>query len=282
MKTFQTRVLKWYAANKRDLPWRQTDDPYHILVSEVMLQQTQVDRVIPKYQAFLAAFPTIEHLAAAKTSNVISLWSGLGYNRRAVYLQKAAQEIVARGGNVPDAEEALQQLSGVGVYTSRAVLCFAFHRDVPVIDTNIRRVFSRYFFEGKGSVEEIDARVARSVPRGNGTAWNNALMDFGSILCTAAAPACGVCPVNSTCAACKVGNQERYLRIASPQKKFKDSRRQYRGMVLRMLKDAPEQGIVVQMLQQGMKKSKKFIDSIIDELEKDSLVVRKKEYVSLP
>lgn len=136
----QTALLTWFAENARDLPWRRTRDPYRVLVSEVMLQQTQVDRVIPKYEAFLAAFPTVEALAAAPTAEVIRLWAGLGYNRRAVNLQRAARAVVEeRGGLFPHEVEELLRLPGIGPYTAGAVACFAFEQDVAFVDTNIRR-----------------------------------------------------------------------------------------------------------------------------------------------
>lgn len=153
IKAFQTKILDWYKKHKRDLPWRETRDPYRILVSEVMLQQTQVSRVIPKYESWLKAFPTLESLAQAKTSEVLRLWSGLGYNRRALYLQKAAkalEELRIKNYELrkktnkdtfwPKTIEELKKLPGIGEYTAAAVACFAFDQQVVVIDTNIRKV----------------------------------------------------------------------------------------------------------------------------------------------
>lgn len=140
------RILRWYRQNKRDLPWRRTNDPYAILVSEVMLQQTQVDRVIPKYEAFLARFPTIEKLADASLGDVLKLWSGLGYNRRAKYLKQMA-EMVMNGynGQIPDSYDELRKLPGIGDYTANAVLCFAFKKKAPAVDTNVRNVIENEF-----------------------------------------------------------------------------------------------------------------------------------------
>src|SRR4051812_14715409 len=133
----QEGLLAWYAANRRDLPWRQTRDPYKILLSEVMLQQTQVPRVLPRWQAWLRRFPTIEALAAAPTADVLREWSGLGYNSRAVRLQAVARHVVAElGGQMPATVEGLLALPGIGDYTARAVACFAHEQDVPVLDTN--------------------------------------------------------------------------------------------------------------------------------------------------
>src|SRR3954469_15130699 len=134
-------LLGWFEANRRDLPWRRTRDPYRILVSEIMLQQTQVDRVIPYYENFLSLFPTVQDLAEAPTSQVIQAWAGLGYNRRAVNLQRTAQGVVERFvGVFPRSSEELRLLPGIGPYTSGAVACFAFEQDAAFIDTNMRRV----------------------------------------------------------------------------------------------------------------------------------------------
>ncbi len=142
---FQASILAWYKVNKRSLPWRSTSDPYRIMVSEIMLQQTQVDRVLPKYLQFIKAYPSIEDLAKAPPAKLIALWSGLGYNRRIINLQRAAQHIVTRE-SFPDQLEELLLLPGIGPYTSRAILSFAYAKDVAVVDTNVRRVFSRLFF----------------------------------------------------------------------------------------------------------------------------------------
>src|SRR5579884_940894 len=141
-----TSLLQWYAVEKRDLPWRATHDPYAILVSEIMLQQTQVDRVLPKYSQFLAAFPTLSDLARAPTADVISVWVPLGYNMRAVRLQSIARQIMAEyNGSIPDTIDELLKLKGVGRYTAGALACFAYHKQVATVDTNIFRVLHRLF-----------------------------------------------------------------------------------------------------------------------------------------
>jgi len=199
------RLLAWFRANARDLPWRRTRDPYRVLVSEVMLQQTQVDRVIPYYEAFLAAFPTVGALAAAPTAEVIRFWSGLGYNRRAVNLQRAAQAVVERHGGVFPAEvNDLIALPGIGPYTAGAVACFAFERDVAFIDTNMRRVLHRLFIgpekEPTTATERATLAIAAAmVPPGDGWAWNQGLIEFGALQCTARRPACVVCPLRERC-----------------------------------------------------------------------------------
>ena len=267
------KILSWYAENKRDLPWRKTTDLYEILVSEVMLQQTQVDRVIPKYLAFLKQFPTAKHLAKAQTSSVITAWAGLGFNRRAINLQRAAQQLVQ---NVP---ADLTELAGVGPYTANALRCFSLQQDVPVVDTNIRRIFSRLFFAGKGTAEEIDEVVAKAVPHKRGVAWNNALMDFGSMVCTANAPNCSECPLQKSCSAFKAGTQNEYLRIAPPQKPFAGSRRYYRGQVLKVLREG---SVGIQALAKQLKKPISWTKALLAELQGESLVVLEKSRASLP
>jgi A/G-specific adenine glycosylase len=200
-------LLDWFSANARDLPWRRTRDPYPVLVAEIMLQQTQVERVIPKYLAFLETFPTLEALAAAPTAEVIRLWSGLGYNRRAVNLQRAARAVLEEhGGQFPRDVEALRRLPGVGPYTAGAVACFAFEQDVAFIDTNIRRVLRRALFGPDGAEpapaeRELLAAGLALVPPGQGWAWNQAIMELGALVCTAAAPACRRCPLRAHCRA---------------------------------------------------------------------------------
>ncbi len=281
LRLFRHAVLSWYQSNRRELPWRTIGEPYRILVSEIMLQQTQVDRVVPKYLAFLKAFPTARKLAHAKTSEVIMLWSGLGYNRRAVSLQRAAQAIVERG-SFPSAFGELRLLPGIGPYTARALECFAFRRDVAVIDTNIRRIFSRYFFNGAGTLKKIDRVASGAVPHGRGSDWGNALMDFGSLVCTAAAPKCGLCPLRKSCTAYRCGKQESFLRVGRPQSRFEGSRRQLRGMVLRMLKETEAHAMALAALRRSLRKPKGALGSILAGLEKDHLVVREKGRVRLP
>jgi A/G-specific adenine glycosylase len=167
------------------MPWRDTSDPYHILVSEIMLQQTQVERVKSKYAEFLAVFPTVRHLADAPLPAVLLLWQGLGYNRRAIALKRCAEEIVTRyDGEFPHSTDQLQSLPGVGPYTARAVGAFAFGLAEPLIETNIRTVFIHFFFHGRDSVadREIMPLVAATLDRDNPREWYYALMDFGVLL----------------------------------------------------------------------------------------------------
>ena len=203
---FQRRLLSWYRRNARDLPWRKTREPYRILVSEVMLQQTQVDRVLPKYRQFLARYPTLEALAAAPVADVRRIWYPLGYNIRPVRLHAIARETIARyGGRLPDTADTLRQLPGVGRYTAGAILAFAHGQDVAVLDTNVRRVIGRVFM-GPRRLRRLRGEKAlwdlaeRLVPRGQGYDFNQALMDFGATWCTARRPRCPRCPMRGFCA----------------------------------------------------------------------------------
>lgn len=202
---FQHALLAWFAEHRRDLPWRRTSDPYHILVSEMMLQQTQVDRVTPKYAEWLEKYPTLDALADAEIEDVKATWKGLGYNIRPVRLHSIAQETVAKyGGELPRDAGQLQQFSGIGRYTAGAVASFAYGHDEPILDTNVRRVLFRVFVgEGEmrahameGHLWEISARV---LPRGQAWTFNSALMDFGALVCTARQPQCPACPMASFC-----------------------------------------------------------------------------------
>lgn len=198
--TAQDELLTWYRAIGRDLPWRTTRDPYRILVSEVMLQQTQVDRVIPFYQRFLEQFPDEQALAAASTDAIHRAWKGLGYPSRVERLQAACRAVLARDGRWPDTPEGLRELPGIGPYTSGAVACFAFARAVPVVDTNVARVYARR--DGLPLPLDKDAIWAHSaaeVSTDDPIAYTNALMDLGATVCTARSPRCAICPWLARC-----------------------------------------------------------------------------------
>jgi A/G-specific adenine glycosylase len=202
-------LLAWYAQQGRDLPWRQTRDPYAILVSEIMLQQTQVDRVLPKYYAFLAAFPTFAELAAAPTDAVIRAWAPLGYNQRAVRLQAIARAVMnEHDGQMPNTLEGLLALPGIGRYTAGAIACFAHGQAVATVDTNIRRVLTRIFIGDlsaeaaateKAEVALALAEAALPPEADHAYAWNQALMDLGATTCLARVPACERCPLTALC-----------------------------------------------------------------------------------
>ena len=188
------------AQPRRDLPWRRTRDPWAVLVSEVMLQQTQVARVAPRWLAFLDRFPTPAACAAATVAEVVAAWAGLGYNRRAVALRAAAVACVERhGGAVPAALAELQALPGVGPYTARAVLAFAFEQDAGVLDVNAARVLARAVAGRRLAGREAQELADASVPPGAGWAWNQAVLDLGATVCRKRAPDCGRCPAAEWC-----------------------------------------------------------------------------------
>jgi A/G-specific adenine glycosylase len=194
-------LLAWFRRAKRDLPWRRTRDPYRILVSEVMLQQTQVDRVIPFYERFLDRFPTLESLAEASLDDVLRAWSGLGYYSRARHLHAAARAIVEQhSGRFPDSFEALLALPGVGPYTAGAVASIAFGLPFPAVDANARRVLSRVFHLPDEPPNHIRARIERiATPARSPGDYNQALMELGSLICTPRAPSCDTCCIAKVC-----------------------------------------------------------------------------------
>jgi A/G-specific adenine glycosylase len=205
-RLFRRRLLAWYRQHGRDLPWRRTRDPYHILVSEVMLQQTQVDRVLPKYAEWLSKYPTLEALATAPEQEVAETWRPLGYNVRPRRLHAIARESVARyGGALPGDEVTLRSFKGIGEYTAGAMLSFAFGQRAAILDTNVARVLFRVFV-GRGDAKAHAVRrhlwdISRTLlPNRHVFDFNQALMDFGATLCTARRPACPLCPMRRDCA----------------------------------------------------------------------------------
>ncbi len=204
-QAFRRRLLAWYRRNGRDLPWRKADDPYHILVSEIMLQQTQVDRVLPKYEEWLAKYPSLAALATADEDDVVRTWYPLGYNIRPRRLHSIARESVARyGGELPRDEATLLSFKGIGRYTAGAIRSFAFGQRAAILDTNVARVLFRVFV-GRG---EPKAHAMRTrlwaishalVPHRHVFDFNQALMDLGAMVCTPRRPHCAACPLRSTC-----------------------------------------------------------------------------------
>ena len=203
---FRRRLTAWFRRYGRDLPWRHTRDPYHVLVSEVMLQQTQVARVVEYYPRFLDAFPTLGDLAAAAPARVREQWDGLGYYRRAANLHRLAREVIVRhDGRIPRDLGTLRELPGVGPYTAGAVASFAFEQSVPTVDTNVGRVLRRAFHPrlpaGARGVRRLWDTAATIVPRRGPAAWafNQAMMELGALVCTARVARCGECPVAEVC-----------------------------------------------------------------------------------
>jgi A/G-specific adenine glycosylase len=203
---FRRQIIRWFRRRGRDLPWRRTRDPYQIIVSEFMLQQTQVSRVEAYYHRFLQRYPTIEALATAPAALVRESWEGLGYYRRATNLHRLAQEVVRdRAGVIPADPHELRQLPGVGRYTAGAVASFAFERSAPAVDTNVARVLRRAFHprtRGKALARRVWHTAELLMPRRGKSAWafNQAMMELGALVCTAREARCGICPVRSACA----------------------------------------------------------------------------------
>lgn len=261
--TFQQKILDWYKKNKRNLPWRQDRNPYHILISEVMLQQTQVQRVIPKYEAWMKVFPTVQSLAKASTQQVLLHWSGLGYNRRALFLQKFAKEIVEKyDGKIPQDKKILMGLPGIGEYTAAALLCFAFDKQVAVVDTNIRKVILVHFPQltedlDKKKENEVVSKIANTLlSEGQAYAWNQALMDYASA-------------------------ELKKEKISIPkQSQFKDSDRYYRGQIIKFL--TTNKKLFITDLQKNFPSlQKERLERIIESLIKDNFIQKKQDYILL-
>jgi A/G-specific adenine glycosylase len=202
---FRSEVLRWYDREGRDLPWRHTRDPYCILVSEIMLHQTQVNRVLSKYREWISVYPTFEALAIAPLKEIQEMWRPLGYNYRPKRLHHIARKVVKEyGGKLPNTLKKLEEFNGVGRYTAGAILSFAFHKDAPIVDTNVRRVIKRVFgIRGNLFRTPIKNRIwylaKVMIPPGKGYIFNQALIDFGALVCTACKPVCFSCFMKELC-----------------------------------------------------------------------------------
>jgi A/G-specific adenine glycosylase len=292
-------LIAWFTTNGRDLPWRHTRDPYRVLVAELMLQQTQVERVIPKYHAFLAQFPDVQTLAAAPTSAVITAWQGLGYNRRALYLQRTAQTVVSQyAGVFPRDVATLKQLPGIGDYTSGAIACFAYEQDVAFLDTNIRRVVLRLWSDPHAPIpseQSLRDLAAQQVPAGQGWVWNQAIMELGAIICTATAPKCPRCPLRGDCRdyAARLAADDALLPLPSAKPRrvaerkdapFAGSNRQIRGRIIDALRAAPQSvdQLQAQLTSLGLPLDTSKLTTIIAGLVRDGLVVVDDDIIKLP
>ena len=279
-------LIPWYEENGRELPWRRTRDPWRILVSEVMLQQIQVKRAVPFYEAFLERFPTVRALAEAPLAEAIRAWGDLGRYRRVVNLHRTARIVVEEfGGEIPPDPAVLVKLPGIGPYTAGAVACFAYERDVAFVDTNARRVLHRLFFGvdvPRPVVSEGELlRLAEAlVPRGRGWEWGQAIIELGALLCTARKPLCESCPLSNLCVARHtiLGHLANLPRAEKPAYRYKDSNRYYRGRVLAALREAPEEGVPLRELGKGLREGfgeedLPWLRNVIQSLEKDGLAV---------
>lgn len=275
-------IRAWWPDIARPLPWRASRDPWEVVVSEVMAQQTQIDRVIPKWHAFLERFPTVEVAAGATAGEVIELWDGLGYNRRALNLHKCAQAVVAQhGGAFPSSLPELLALPGIGPYTARAILAFAFEHDVAVVDTNVGRVLARV----TGATlcpKEAQAQADRLVPERAGWEWNQAILDFGAMICPKRAPKCSECPTRSLCAWAGVGPDPAVgsASVSAKQSTFEGSDRQARGELVRRLRSGPV--LVVDVADVFDFGDETRTSRVLESLLRDGLVVRDGDKLTLP
>lgn len=252
---FSTELLAWYRLQKRDLPWRLNRDPYRVWVSEIMLQQTRVDTVIPYYLAFMEQFPSVKALAEAPEEEVLKRWEGLGYYSRARNLQAGARMVMELyGGVIPDDHEAVSGLKGVGPYTSGAVMSIAFNRPYPAVDGNVMRVLSRYFCleddiaKPKTRVQ-IERLAATLIPEGAAGDFNQGLMELGALICTPKSPGCLTCPVMEQCEG-RLAGKERELPVKTKAKAPRDEYRvsvivEREGRVL--VRRRPDTGLLAQM-----------------------------------
>lgn len=251
-KKITDTILDWYAHHQRDLPWRRTQDPYRIWVSEVMLQQTQVDTVIPYYHRFFGRFPTVDALASASLHDVLKVWENMGYYARARNLHTAAQEIVTHwDGKIPNRWDDLIGLPGIGEYIAGAILSIAFDQRMPAIDSNVRRVISRLFaiqgpINQTGTQKQISALVKKLLPKQGSGRFNQALMDLGASLCISRKPVCHRCPIQDDCQAYAHQLQHR-LPVTIKRKPIP-----HRHMVAGIIRNVHGQMLIVQRKNQGL------------------------------
>ena len=272
-------ILAWYAARGRTLPFRDTTDPYAILVSEAMAQQTQAARAGEAWTRFMARFPTVETLADAPPADVLRAWRGLGYNRRAINLQRAARIIVdEHGGRVPSDLVSLEALPGVGPYTARAVAALAFGVPVGAVDTNVRRVLGRVVAGDVGVLRQAEMqRVAdAAVPADRPGFWTHALMDIGATLCNPRRPECGACPARPWCRYAAVPPVDRDAATPRATREtsgpFRDSSRWLRGRIVERLRDAPN-GEWVDLDSPIGSHDRASVDDALAALARDGLVI---------
>lgn len=255
---FQNHIYQFYQTHRREFPWRNTTDPYQILVSEYMLQQTQTQRVIEKYEQFIHRFPDFASLADAPLPKVLQYWSGLGYNRRAMYLKRCAEQVHKRYADMlPPSVEALQKIPGIGPYTAAAIIAFAFNQPAVLIETNIRAVYIHFFFHNRTDVDdkELKPLIQKTMDTDDPREWYYALMDYGVMLKK------------------KFKNPTRKSRQYTRQPPFKGSQRQIRGGIIRELltKSSTTENELCSTLQISPEK----IQPILAQLEKEQIIIKK-------
>ncbi|MBD3228033.1 MAG: A/G-specific adenine glycosylase [Candidatus Lokiarchaeota archaeon] len=253
-------VQDYYEKNGSDFPWRKTKDPYKILISEIMLQQTQVNRVVSKFQTFITKFPSFSDLSDASLEQVLQMWQGLGYNRRAIYLKRTADIVTNEyNGKLPNDPRSLKELPGIGDATSASIMAFAFNKPVNLIETNIRSLYIYFFLRKKQNISDYDILpfIEKTLDNENPRKWYNALMDYGRMIKK------------------KFGNLGRKSKKYSKQKPFKGSNRQIRGIILRSLlkNNSQSEKDLIDMLNIDIKKLKK----ILSDLEKEGFIIKKNQ-----
>lgn len=278
INAFHTLVFAWFAKNGRDLPWRRTTDPYAICLSEIMLQQTQVDRVIPKWTAFLLAFPTWGDLAEASTADVLRLWQGLGYNRRAVMLHRLAKAVLDLGGQIPSNIDEMKKLPGIGDYTAHAVAAFAFkNSNAAPIDTNISRIFRRVARPSIVNARSMQHLAKKFAPKDVWT-WNHALMDIGALHCTARGHLWSFCPL-----APLHGSKERVepWLVKKSLGKFTESDRYFRGRIVDALRENQRSASTLKKMEPMNSLVDDRFSKIVDRLIRDGVLEKKNGRIRL-
>lgn len=308
MMKFSEILLRWYEMNHRNLPWRDTPTPYQVLISEIMLQQTQVPRVIEKFKEFSTQFPAIQDLAKASTADIIKAWSGLGYNRRALLLHKFAKEVCEKyNGKIPDSAQILRTLPGIGPYTAGAIASFAYNKPEPAIDVNVRRIYLRYFHgkdQGlpmrKKEEQELHELAKSTIPEGKSAQFHNALMDFGSLVCTRDTPRCAQCPLKNGCQFFPLYKKKKEKVLFVMEKKeeqgvYENGRfipnRIFRGRIVEFVRKNKRKEMLMEELGKSIKKDyseneKEWLLMLCQKLQEDKLLsysmVGEKIKVSLP
>ena len=300
-EALQRALLAWYAERGRShLPWRRARSAYFTVVSEFMLQQTQVERVAQKFDAFIERFPSFEALARASVADVLRAWQGLGYNSRALRLRGLAENVVREhAGALPCDTSVLRKLPGVGAYTAAAIRAFAFDLDDAPVDTNVRRILHRYAYgaeyPSRASMVELDTLARDVMSRGNAHDWNSALMDLGASICTARNPQCRMCPLAATCVAAPLDSQRldaaRRANVKAKTREaalpFERTRRYARGRIVDRLRALPP-GQAISLLDLHYELRSLLLERTLDDLgalivalERDGLVERSGERVAL-
>jgi A/G-specific adenine glycosylase len=302
LASIRRSLFRWYRTNgRRELPWRLARNPYHTVVSEFMLQQTQVDRAARLFESFVARFPDFAALARASGADVLRAWQGLGYNSRALRLRAVAESVVVNyGGRMPAETAELRALPGIGPYTASAIRAFAFDLDDAPVDTNVRRIVRRLFFGIEPvpapSARELDGLAQALLPSGQAHDWSSAMMDLGATICTARAPQCAICPVAQSCAAAPVDavalelvrKRELARRAPSERLPFAQTTRFARGRIVDRLRELPAgRQISLLDLHRSLEpllpgRSPEELHELVSGLVRDGLVARRGQRIALP